>query len=62
MYIFSDDDYMVVSIRSSVFVPESHDMSQFVDHDSEFVAVLADAESLWSVPPLTNKGTASEII
>jgi hypothetical protein len=35
-----------VSIGSGVFVPESHYVTQLVDHDAKLVAVLPDGDGL----------------
>ena len=49
---------MIIAVGSGVFVPETDDVTEFVHHDAELVAVLADGDGLGSVAPLADEGTA----
>lgn len=53
--IFTDYVNMIVSIRSGMFVPESNDVTQLVDDDTELIAILADGNGLRSITPFANK-------
>jgi len=41
-----------------MFVPETDDVTQFVDNDAELVAVLADRNRLRAVAALSHERTA----
>ena len=42
-----------------MFVPETHDMSQFMDHNAKLVAVLADTDGLRTTSSFSHKGTTT---
>lgn len=44
--VLSDDADVSVAVGSCVFMPESDHMTQFMHHDAELVAVLADGDGL----------------
>lgn len=60
--IFSDDVDMLISVWSSVFMPETDNMSQFVDDNAELVAVFSDADCLGTVSSFSNEGATPESI
>lgn len=51
--------HVIIAVGSGVFVPETDDVTEFVHHDAELVAVLADGDGLGSVAPLADERTAS---
>ena len=51
--------HVIIAVGSGVFVPETDDVTEFVYHDAELVAVLADGDGLGSVAPLADERTAS---
>lgn len=57
--VLVDDLNMVIAIGSRVFVPEAHHVPQFMNHDSELVAVLADRNGLRPIASPADKRTAS---
>ena len=40
--VFIEDMYIVASVRSSVLMPESNHVTQFMNHDTELITVLSD--------------------
>lgn len=58
-YVFPDNVNVFVSVRSGMFMPKSHYMTQFVNDNPKFVAILSDANSLSSISSFSNKGTTS---
>lgn len=60
--IFSDDVDMLISVWSSVFMPETDNMSQFVDDNAELVAVFSDADCLGAVSSFSYEGATPESI
>lgn len=46
---------VAVPIRTSMLVPEAHDMSQLVDNDTELVAVFTDTDGLRATSSFAHK-------
>lgn len=44
--VVSDDAYMLVTVRTCVFVPEANHMAQFMHHDAKLIAVLSYRDGL----------------
>lgn len=44
--VVSDDAYMLVSVRTCVFMPEADHVAEFVHHDAKLVAVLPYGDGL----------------
>ena len=55
-----DDVDELIAVGSCVFMPESDDMSQFVDNNSELVTILSDADYLRAVLTPTHERTTPE--
>ena len=55
-----DDVDELITIGSCVFMPESDNMTQFVDNNSELVTILSDADHLGTVLTSTHERTTPE--
>jgi hypothetical protein len=50
---------VLIPIGSGMFMPESNNMTQFMDDDAELVAVFPDTDGLSAASSFANKRTAS---
>ena len=57
--IFMDNFDVIISIRTSMFMPESHSVTKFVDYDAQVVTILADWNTLFTIPFPAHKRTAT---
>lgn len=55
--VIPDDGHVIVTVRPRVLVPEANDVTQFVHHNAELVAILAYGDSLGPVATTTHIGT-----
>lgn len=53
--IFVDNLYMLISIRASMLMPESHHMAQLMNNNPKLVTVFPDRYGLGTVSPLAHK-------
>jgi len=58
-YVLAHDLDMVITVGACMLMPEANHMPQLVYHNAELVTVLADRNSLRTIPTLPNKRTAS---
>ena len=58
--VLADDLHVVIPIGTSVFMPESNHVTQFMNNDSELITVLSDRDGLTAVASLAHKRTTSE--
>lgn len=56
--VVSDDAYMLVSVRTCVFVPEADDVAEFMHHNAELIAVLSDGDGLRAAASPPHVGAA----
>lgn len=58
--VFPENYNMAITVRPRMFVPESHDVSKFVDDNSKLIAVFPDTDGLGTVPPFSYEGATPE--
>lgn len=60
LYVLFNNTDMCVSVGSCVFMPEANHVTQLVNHNAKFIAVLANGDSLGSITPPTHIRTTSK--
>lgn len=50
---------MLLAIRSGMFMPKAHNMTEFVNNNAKFITIAANGNGLWSIATFANEGTTS---
>lgn len=59
-YVVPDDLHVSVTVRPGMLVPETNNVTQFVNNYAELVAIFPDADCLRTVPSLSHERAASD--